>query len=289
MARPPEQLGSLRLVRQLGVGRKCQIWEAADESQSKRVAVKLVSPESASDKSIRQVLKHELNVSKSLNHPGIIQMERYSTVGRLPHLVMELFRHPNLKMRLTSGGESITGRAQLIAQNAADAISHLHTNRWVHRDVKPENILVDDAGNIRLIDLGITSRPPGILSQLMPLKNSVQGSPSYMSPEQIRGKRVGYAGDIYSFGCLLYELVTGHVPFTGSTQQELLSKQLHAAPPFASATNTGVTQELDRLIRELLAKRPNDRPSSMAEVAALLRNTPFLTPKARSALSKNAN
>ena len=289
MARPPEQLGSLRLVRQLGVGRKCQIWEAADESQSKRVAVKLVSPESASDKSIRQLLKHELNVSKSLNHHGIIQMERYSTAGRLPHLVMELFRHPNLKMKLTSGGESITGRAQLIAQNAADAISHLHTNRWVHRDVKPENILVDDAGNIRLIDLGITSRPPGILSHLMPLKNSVQGSPSYMSPEQIRGKRVGYAGDIYSFGCLLYELVTGHVPFTGSTQQELLSKQLHAAPPCASATNTGVTPELDRLIRELLAKRPNDRPSSMAEVAAILRNTPFLTPKARSAPSKNAN
>ena len=75
MARPPEQLGSLRLVRQLGVGRKCQIWEAADESQSKRVAVKLVSPESASDKSIRQLLKHELIVSKSLNHPGIIRME----------------------------------------------------------------------------------------------------------------------------------------------------------------------------------------------------------------------
>ena len=224
MARPPEQLGSLRLVRQLGVGRKCQIWEAADESQSKRVAVKLVSPESASDKSIRQLLKHELIVSKSLNHPGIIQMERYSTAGQLPHLVMELFRHPNLKMRLTSGGESITGRAQLIAQNAADAISHLHTNRWVHRDLKPENILVDDSGNIRLIDLGITSRPPGILSQLMPMKNSVQGSPSYMSPEQIRGKRVGYAGDIYSFGCLLYELVTGHVSVyridpTGTSKQ----------------------------------------------------------------------
>ena len=289
MARPPEQLGSLRLVRQLGVGRKCQIWEAADESQSKRVAVKLVSPESASDKSIRQLLKHELNVSKSLNHHGIIQMERYSTAGQLPHLVMELFRHPNLKMRLTSGGESIADRAQLIAQNAADAISHLHTKRWVHRDIKPENILVDDSGNIRLIDLGITSRPPGILSQLMPIKNSVQGSPSYMSPEQIRGKRVGYAGDIYSFGCLLYELVTGHVPFTGSTQQELLSKQLHAAPPFASATNTGLTPELDRLIRGLLAKRPNDRPSSMTEVAALLRNTPFLTPKARSTSSKKAN
>lgn len=289
MARPPEQLGSLRLVRQLGVGRKCQIWEASDESQAKRVAVKLVSPESASDKGTRQLLKHELIVSKSLNHPGIIQIERYSTAGQLPHLVMELFRHPNLKMRLTSGLESIIGQSQLVAQNTADAISHLHANRWVHRDLKPENVLVDDSGNIRLIDLGIASRPPGILSQLIPMKRTVQGSPSYMSPEQIRGSRVGYAGDIYSFGCLLYELVTGHTPFTGSTQQELLSRQLYATPPFASATNPGVTPELDQFIRELLAKRPTERPSSMAEVAAHLRNTPFLTPKARSAASKKAD
>jgi len=289
MARPPEQLGSLRLVRQLGVGRKCQIWEASDESQTKRVAVKLVSPESAFEKDIRQLLKHELNVSRSLQHSGIIHIERYSTAGKLPHLVMELFRHPNLKMRLTAGTESVIGQAQFIAQNAADAISHLHEKRWVHRDLKPENILVDDSGNIRLIDLGIASRPPGILSQLIPLKRTVQGSPSYMSPEQIRGSRVGYAGDIYSFGCLLYELVTGQAPFTGSTQQELLSKQLYATPPFASATNPGVTPQLDRFIRELLAKQPKERPSSMAEVAAHLGNTPFLTPKARAAASKKAD
>tara|TARA_B100001778_G_scaffold333886_1_gene343542 strand:- start:1050 stop:1919 length:870 start_codon:yes stop_codon:yes gene_type:complete len=289
MARPPEQLGSLRLVRQLGVGRKCQIWEASDESKSKRVAVKLVSPEFGSDKGIRQLLKHELTVSQSLEHSEIIHIDRYSTAGRLPHLVMELFRHPNLKMRLTSGAESIADQAPSIAQKSADAISHLHANRWVHRDLKPENILVDDSGNIRLIDLALASRPPGILAQLIPLKRTVQGSPSYMSPEQIRGSRVGYAGDIYSFGCLLYELVTGHPPFTGSTQQELLSKQLYATPPFASATNAGITPQLDRFIRELLAKRPKERPSSMAEVAAHLRNTPFLTPKARSAVSKKAD
>ncbi len=289
MARPPEQLGSLRLVRQLGVGRKCQIWEASDESLTKRVAVKLVSPESATDKDIRQLLKHELTVSRSLNHSGIIRIERYSTTGRLPHLVMELFRHPNLKMRLTAGPESIADQAQSIAQKVADAIGHLHANRWVHRDLKPENILVDDSGNVKVIDLALASRPPGILAQLIPTKRTVQGSPSYMSPEQIRGSRVGYAGDIYSFGCLLYELVTGQAPFTGSTQQELLSKQLYATPPFASATNTCVTQQLDRFIRELLAKRPKERPSSMAEVAAHLGNTPFLTPKARAAASKKAD
>ena len=289
MPRPPEQLGSLRLVRQLGVGRKCQIWEALDESQSERVAVKLASPESASDKGIRQLLKHELTVSRSLDHSGIIRIDRYSTTGRLPHLVMELFRHPNLKMHLTSKVESIPAQAQLIAQKIANAISHLHANRWVHRDIKPENILVDDAGDVRLIDLAIAARPPGFLSRLVPIKVTIQGSPSYMSPEQIRGHRVGYAGDIYSFGCLLYELVTGHPPYTGSTQQELLSKHLYTSPPYASAMNPSVTPQLDRFIRDLLAKQVKERPSSMVEVAALVRNEPFLTPQGRSAASKKAN
>ena len=187
MARPPEQLGSFRLVRQLGVGRKFQIWEAADESQSKRVAVKLVSPESASDKSIRQLLKHELIVSKSLNHPGIIQMERYSTAGQLPHLVMELFRHPNLKMRLTSGGESIADRAQLIAHNAADAISHLHTKRWVHRDIKPENLLITAQGTVKVSDFGIAHVEDA--GHSFTKTGAVLGTVGFMSPEQQRSAK----------------------------------------------------------------------------------------------------
>ena len=275
MSRPPEHLGPLRLLRQLGVGRRCQIWEADEAGKPDRVAVKLATPEAADDADLKQLLRHELAVARSLNHPAIIRVDRYATTAGLPHLVMDLFRQPNLKRRLTGGPASLASIAQPIAVAAAEAIAHMHDKGWVHRDLKPENLLVDDAGGIKLIDLALAARPPGLLSRLLPGSVKVQGSPSYMPPEQIRGKRVDQRADSYAFGCLLHELLTGSPPFTASTQQELLTRHLHAQPPIASATNEAVSPQLDALLRELLAKRPEDRPDSMGDVALALRRTPF--------------
>lgn len=280
MSRPPEHLGPLRLLRQLGVGRRCQIWEAAEAGKPDRVAVKLATPEAADDADLKQLLRHELAVARSLNHPAIIRVDRYATAAGLPHLVMDLFRQPNLKRRLKDGPASLASIAQPIAVAAAEAIAHMHDKGWVHRDLKPENLLVDDAGGIKLIDLALAARPPGLLSRLLPGSVKVQGSPSYMPPEQIRGKRVDQRADSYAFGCLLHELLTGSPPFTASTQQELLSRHLHAQPPIASATNEAVSPQLDALLRELLAKRPEDRPDSMGDVALALRRTQFFKPGA---------
>jgi serine/threonine protein kinase len=278
MSRPPEHLGPLRLLRQLGVGRRCQIWEAAEAGKPDRVAVKLATREAAGDADLKQLLRHELAVARSLDHPAIIRVDRYATTDGLPHLVMELFRQPNLKRRLTAGPASLTGLVQPIAVAAAEAIAHLHDRGWVHRDLKPENLLVDDAGGIKLIDLALAARPPGLLARMLPGSVKVQGSPSYMPPEQIRGKRVDQRADAYAFGCLLHELVTGRPPFTASTQPELLTRQLHAPPPVASAANEAISPQLDGLLRSLLAKRPEDRPNSMADVVATLRRTPFFKP-----------
>jgi len=280
MSRPPEHLGPLRLLRQLGVGRRCQIWEATEAGKPSRVAVKLATREAAGDADLKQLLRHELAVARSLDHPAVIRVDRYATADGLPHLVMELFRQPNLKRRLTAGPASLAGIAQPIAVAAAEAIAHLHDRGWVHRDLKPENLLVDDAGGIKLIDLALAARPPGLLTRLLPGAVKVQGSPSYMPPEQIRGRRVDCRADAYAFGCLLYELLTGRPPFTASTPQELLTRQLHAQPPVASATNDAVSPQLDGLLRKLLAKRPEDRPDSLADVAATLRRTPFFRPGA---------
>ena len=280
MSRLPEHLGPLRLVRQLGVGRRCQIWEATEAGRSERVAVKLVNREAAGDAAVKRLLRHELAVARSLDHPAVIRVHRYATADGLPHLVMELFRQPNLKRRLTDGPAALARVAQPVAVAAAEAIAHLHDRGWVHRDLKPENLLVDEAGGIKLIDLALAARPPGLLARLLPWGVKVQGSPSYMPPEQIRGRRVDQRADIYAFGCLLHELVTGRPPFTASTQQELLSRQLHARPPAASASNEAVSAKLDGFIRGLLAKQPTDRPESMADVAAGLRRIPFFKPAA---------
>jgi len=278
MSRPPEHLGPLRLTRQLGVGRRCQIWEATEAGNQQRVAVKVANREAAGDADLRALLRHELAVARSLDHPAIIRVDRYTVTDGLPHLVMELFRQPNLKRRLAAGPAALAGLAQPIAAAAAEAIAHLHSRGWVHRDLKPENLLVDETGGIKLIDLALATRPPGLLTRLLPGGGKIQGSPSYMPPEQIRGRRVDQRADIYAFGCLVHELLTGRPPFTAATQQELLSRQLHAQPPAASAINEAVSPKLDGLLRSLLAKRPEDRPESMADVANTLRRLSFFKP-----------
>jgi serine/threonine protein kinase len=289
MARPPEQLGSIRLTRQLGLGRRCQIWEGIEAGGAKRVAVKVATPEAAGNAELKRLLKHELTVAQSLDHPAIIKIDRYSTAGGLPHLVMELFRHPNLKQRLTGGPGPLAGQAQKIAVDVADAVTHLHERGWVHRDLKPENILLDDSGTVRVIDLALAVRPAGLLGRLLPRRTKAQGSISYMPPEQIRGGTVDQRTDLYAFGCLLYELLTGRPPFTASTQQELLGKQLHAVAPSALTTNEAVSPQLDGLLRTLLAKKPTDRPDNMRELTSTLRQMAFFKPGSQAGGSSNAN
>ena len=289
MTRPPEQLGSIRLIRQLGVGRRCQIWEGIEAGQSKRIAIKVAIPEAAGNAELKRLLKHELTVAQSLNHPAIIKIDRYSTVGGLPHLVMELFRHPNLKQRLIGGPGTLAKQAQQIAVGVAEAVTHMHECGWVHRDLKPENILLDDSGTIRLIDLALAVHPVGLLGRLLPRQTKVQGSISYMPPEQIRGGAVDQRTDVYAFGCLLHELLTGRPPFTASTQQELLGKQLHAVAPSAAATNAAISPQVDSLLRHLLAKKPTNRPKSMRELTATLRQMAFFKPGSQPAVAANAD
>lgn len=289
MTRPPEQLGSIRLTRQLGLGRRCQIWEGIEAGRSERVAVKVATPEAARNAELKRLLKHELAVAQSLDHPAIIKIDRYSTAGGLPHLVMALFRHSNLKQQLTGGPGPLAEQAQKIAVSVAEAVAHLHEKGWVHRDLKPENILVDDSGTIRLIDLALAVRPASLLKRLLPRQAKAQGSISYMPPEQIRGSAVDQRTDVYAFGCLLYELLTGRPPFTAATQQELLSKQLHAVAPSAMAANDAVSPQVDGLIRQLLAKKPTDRPDNMRELTTALRQTTFFKPGSQTAVASNAD
>jgi serine/threonine protein kinase len=259
----PERLGQLTLLRQVGLGRHCQIWEAVDQSSGRRVAVKAVVPEMARDAGQRRLLRHEFEVARGLDHPAVVHIDRFSEAGGLPHLVMELFPHANLKKQLAAGTEEIAPRLHRLVTQLAWALDHMHGRGWVHRDVKPENILASADGDVKLIDLAIAARRASPLRRLLGGKSRAQGSPSYIAPEQIRGLPVDPGADMYSLGCVLFELLAGMPPYTASTTEELLLKHLSATPPSVEVFNRDATASVSKLIRQMLAKKPADRPESM--------------------------
>ena len=275
MTKLPAQLGSLKLVSQLGLGRQCQIWEALDGTTRQRVAIKVIVPEAAKDPAQRKLLEHELKVAKSLAHPTVIRIDRLADDGGLPHLVMELFPHPNLKKQISEGVDALAPRLQRIVTETALALDHLHARGWIHRDVKPDNVLAASDGQVKLIDLAIAAPKPGLLGRVFGSKGPVQGSPSYMAPEQIRGQTVDARADIYAFGCVIFELLAGKPPFSAPNSNDLLNKHVSATPPSIETLNRNATTSISKLIRQMLAKNAAERPASMQEVLKQLRTIRF--------------
>jgi len=276
MAKIPEQLGALKLVRQIGAGRHCQIWEAVDGRTGGRVAVKAIVPAMASDPVQRQLLEHELKVAKSLDHPTVIKIDRMSEEGGVPHLVMELFPHADLKKQIAAGVTALVPKLQRIVTETALALDHVHARGWVHRDFKPENVLAAADGQVKLIDLAIAAKASGFLGKLLGAKNPPMGTPSYMSPEQIRGEALDARSDIYAFGCVLFELIAGKPPYQAPNANDLLNKHVSAAVPAVSAVNPNATTSVTDLLRKMLAKKRTDRPASMQEVLRQLRSIRLL-------------
>lgn len=268
----PDQLGPVKLVQQIGLGKHCQVWEGLDTKARRKVAVKVIVPAMAQDAGQRKLLDHELKVAQSLDHPTIIKVERFSEEGGLPHLVMEYFPAPNLKKQIAAGVEALVPKLQRIVTETALALDHMHSRGWVHRDVKPDNILAAEDGQVKLIDLAIAAKSSGFLGKLLGSKTPAQGSPSYMSPEQIRGEALDARSDIYSFGCVIFELIAGRPPYTGADTNDLLNKHVSAVVPAVDAFNKSATTAAAKYLRQMLAKKPADRPASMKEVLQQLRS-----------------
>jgi serine/threonine protein kinase len=152
-----------------------------------------------------------------------------------------------------------------IINQAAEGLAHFNSLGWVHCDVKPDNFLVTDDGVVKLIDFALAKRSRSGLGRLFAMKSKVQGTMSYMAPEQIRGGALDIRTDVYAFACLLHELLSGKPPFTGSSPNELLAKHIKTPPPSLEAHNKNVTPEFAQLVRQALSKNPAKRPKSVDE------------------------
>ncbi|XZE54760.1 serine/threonine protein kinase [Planctomycetaceae bacterium SH139] len=265
MSKARDFLGPYRLARLIRVGSTCQVWEAVDDQKKERYALKVLRNDARGDKQAIASLKFEYDVATSMaKNDRVIQVYDYRVEsGNIAYLVMELFSELNLKQALRRGPDEIAYLIEKIIEQAAEGLFFMHSKGWIHRDIKPDNFLVGHDGVTKLIDFTIAEKKRTGLSKLLYRSKLVQGTRSYMSPEQIRGQVLDERADVYSFGCLLYESLTGKAPYTGSTPNDLLNKHLHAPIPSAVAANENVTSEYADLIKQMLAKKPEDRPASM--------------------------
>ena len=274
MASPPLQnLGRYRLVRVLGRGAMGVVYEALDERLGRTVAIKTVlrshldNESTAQDYAARFV--REAQAAARLSHPNIVTVYDFGEHDDLSYIVMEFVSGRELADLFRSGHRFTLLQALQIMAELLDALAYAHAQGVVHRDVKPANVLVDQAGHVKLADFGVARVSSGTQDRTMP--GTMVGTPNYMSPEQILGQPVGSRTDIFAAGVVLYQFLTGRQPFEGGGMFVVQRRILQEEAPPPSQLFAGLPPSLDAIVARALAKRPEDRYESAAAFAQDLR------------------
>ncbi|MFO0967445.1 MAG: serine/threonine-protein kinase [Gemmataceae bacterium] len=264
-----EVIGGYKLLNCIVTGQSSQVWEVVEVTSHRHFGMKLLLPEKASDSEARRLLYHEARVGQKLAHPNVIKIVAVGSDPKNHYFVMEFFPAGSLKMRLMRKQfDFIKERAHSIFKQAATGMAYINASGWVHRDVKPDNMLVNAAGELRIIDFALAQRieKPSFFSKLFRRKGKVQGTRSYMSPEQIRGEPLDGRADIYSFGAAAYEIATGRPPFRASNPNDILVKQIAEKASSPQIYNSDISDEFAALLLRCLAKKREERPQTFHEV-----------------------
>lgn len=244
-----------------------EIWAVRPVSENTAYAMKWLPPGPKYSRSTVAELKHEYHVGSSLDHPNVIKSIDFGNTNNGAFMLLELFKVPNLKQQIISGGyKKLAHRAKAILSAAAAGLAHCHEKGWIHRDIKPDNFMVRDDNAVKLIDFNLAMKPASGLSKLFGGRTKVQGTHSYMSPEQIRGQALDFRADIYSFGCMLHEFFTGKPPFAANSPNELLQRHLSNKPQPLTVFDKNITPEFSAYVLRMMAKDPKDRPDNMKDV-----------------------
>lgn len=267
----PKQLGRYEITGTLGRGTMGVVYQAHDPLIERTVAIKTVGYAGLSPEETAEFEKRFFREAKSagrLNHPNIVTIHDVGRCDDLAYIAMEYLSGSSLRDLLDSGVALAPQRIVEIAAAIADGLAFAHVNGVVHRDIKPANIMVLNNDIVKIADFGIASLPSGSLT----IVGTTLGSPKYMSPEQVLGKRADGRSDIFSLGAVLYEMLTGRAPFNGDDLNAVLYQVLNNAPPLPSSVNPDLPHGFDRIIARALSKDPDKRYQNAAEMAADLRN-----------------
>lgn len=273
MAEVHDTIGGYKLRSLLQTGQGSQVFEVVELQSNRHFAMKILLPESADKPEQRRALFNEAEVGIKMTHQNVVRIVKVNKAkGTLPYFVMEFFPSGSLRLRVQGKDFAfIREHSRKIFKQAATGLAYMNASGFVHRDVKPDNILVNSLGDTKIIDFAITKKIPTGFAKWFYKRGKPQGTPSFMSPEQIRDEIPDPRMDIYSYGCTLYELTTSRPPFRGSSMNDLLSRHFSEKPAPPSAYNPDVTDEFSSFALRLVAKKKEDRPKNFHEVLMELR------------------
>jgi serine/threonine protein kinase len=252
------------IERKLGSGGMADVYLAEDQELGRRVALKLLDDRHASDEQFVERFRREAQSAAGLNHPSIVSIFDRGYAEGTYYIAMEYLDGRTLKELLVKNGPTPVPIAIDYARQILGALAFAHRNGIVHRDIKPHNIVVGGDGRLKVTDFGIARSGASQMTEA----GSIVGTAQYLSPEQARGAPVDPRSDIYSLGVVLYEMLTGKVPFTGDTPVEIAMKHLSQVPEPPSELRDGIPHDLDAVVMRALAKDPEQRYATAEEMDA---------------------
>ncbi len=257
------------LLEVLGGGGMALVYLARDKVLDRHVALKVLREQYADDADFVERSRREAKNAASLNHPNVVQIyDQGRAEDGTYYMAMEHVPGGTLKEHIAKRGSLDPSEAAGIASQVADALALAHGRGIVHRDIKPQNVLLTTSGEAKVADFGIAR---AISARTMTGTNQILGTAAYMSPEQVGGERVGPQSDLYSLGVVLYEMLSSTLPHEGNDPIATAMKHLNQPAPQPRDANLAVSKELDALTVKLLAKAPQDRYSGATELAEDLR------------------
>jgi serine/threonine-protein kinase len=262
---PGDQLDHYRLEGVVARSGMASIFRATDMRSGRQVAIKVPHPEMEADPVLFDRFKREAEIGEKLDHPGVMKVLADGSGGRV-YMVMEWVEGRLLRQVLGEQSRMPAERATRIAVAICDALDYIHRNGVVHRDLKPENIMIGPGDRVKLIDFGIAGKA-GARRLTFAKLSQVVGTPDYISPEQVKGKRGDGRSDIYSLGVMLYEMLTGKTPFVGPNPFAVMNDRLLNNPVPPRELNSEISRELQETIYRAMEREPQNRYSTANEFA----------------------
>jgi len=259
--------GRYQIIEELGRGGMGRVYKVLDKKIKEKVALKLIRSEIASDEKTIERFSNELKFARKISHRNVCRMYDLSEEEGTHFITMEYMSGEDLKSTTRRVGQLSIGKAIAIAKQMCEGLAEAHRLGVVHRDLKPQNIMIDREGNARIMDFGIAR---SVEAKGITEAGVIIGTPEYMSPEQVEGKEVDGRSDIYSLGVILYEMVTGRVPFAGDTPLSIAVKHKTEAPPNPKEVNAQIPEDLSRLILRCMQKDKGKRYQKAEEILSEL-------------------